>query len=823
MHKFQKILTFALAGAILTTTMSGCGGKKKNNPAATKTETIIETDSASKFSTWSDNAKVRAAIENKDFATAQFLSSARIEENPGDSRAHFFLGQALLEQGELIKARKSFEAAVKLAPEDLNYARELNKCLSAMADSAIELDLPSEAIELLKKLLNDNYLPGQTEQKLATVYTSTSEKLINAGNTEEAESILREAINIIPDHADLKVKLAMLLINSDRLMEAERILKALKETNPDCEQGLVAYAMLLHRTGEMSKANSTLEEALQISPANPEALALKASFSQDIPALTVTQTPESDMGLDAILDKLKQLEKTGSFSGQKRLLETIVENFPKEDWALLNLSIVSEKLGQIDNAIQSIEKYLALKPESAKGQMQYARCLYQKGQNDKALAILDQLESTYPDKLELLSERGQIMARMGNFAQARELWSLVLKTSPEHISTLFNLGQLEMESGNNEEAKAYFEKIISKEPFNNKYRYFAGINLIQSGMKDQAHALWETAKASMNTEDPYAAKILMALGEGKPTPATNLPVPVIASESESIAEPVIVQDHEINETSGNSDYEKGLEYARGGFFNEAIQSFRAVLLQDPSNFNALMNLGKVYTATGKQNFASVFYLKALKLDPQNVFALKSLANSYADVGMHSLAVQINEQVKITHPDQLEGFPKYAKATLKNDPRAIEPMIQALLAEKLNAEAMAVIQNALGQQSELTVLHLLQGDIFKQMGQFEQAMEAYKTAIIREAQNPEPYIRIGDLYLASGQADNAIEEYQKALKSGFIDPDSMFVIVDRFRQTNHEADAKSVLGRLKGMNLNQEQLKKLDQRLGINTPAPIKEE
>lgn len=847
MNKPCKILTVALAGALLATSMSGCGGKKKKNPVATKTETIIES-SESKFETWSENAKVRAALDSKDYATAQSLAGSRIEENPGDARAHFFLGQALLEQGDLIKARKSFEAAVKLAPDDLNYSRELNRCLAAMADSAIELDLPSEAIELLKKLRNENYQPGQTEQKLASVYERTSEKLISAGNGEEAEALLREAINIVPDHPDLKVRLAMLLISSDRLMEAERMLKALKETNPDSEKGLIAYATLLHRMGEVSKASSMLEEALRISPANPDALALKASFAQDVPVVTVTRMPESDLSLEAITDKLRLLEKTGSLSEQKKLLETITERFPQEQWALLSLSTVCEKLGKIDEAITAIEKYLALQPEAANARLQLARCLYQKGEHDKALEIIDQLEPNYPDKLEILSERGQIMARMGNFAQAREFWKQILKANPEHVNTLFNFGQLELESGNHEEARAYFEQAIRKEPFNNKFRYFAGINLIQSGMKDQATALWEASKASLKADDPYAARILRALGEesstiarapdsalSAPPPSLNTPPAIItepaaASDTETAADqgivtdpPIIIPGHVIDETPADSEYEKALEYARGGFFNEAIQSFKAVLVQNPNNFNALMNLGKVFTATGRQSAASAFYLKALKLDPQNVHALKALANSYSEVGMHSLAADITEQVRVAHPDQLDGFPRYTQTAVKNDPRSIEPLAQALLSEGLTAEALAVVQTGLAQQNELTVLHLLQGDVYKQMGQAEQALQSYNTALSREPQSPAPFIRIGDLYLSSGQASNAIEEYQKALKTSFIDPDSMFIIADRLHQAGRDADARLVLGRLKGMNLNQEQLQKLDERLGKPAAATVKEE
>ncbi|HNX77190.1 MAG TPA: tetratricopeptide repeat protein [Candidatus Rifleibacterium sp.] len=833
MHKIQKVLTIAVAGAILATSLSGCGGKKKSNPVAGKTETVIEADSDGQYAKWKDNTKVRTAIDSKDYATAISLATARIEDSPGDARAHFLLGQALLEKGDLIKARKSLEAAVKLSPDDLNFSRELSRCLATIADSAIEKNLPGEAIEVLKKLVKEGYKPEATAQKLAGVYDSASLKLIESGNYDEAETLLREGTNVLPDNPEIKVRLADLLISNDRLMEAERTLKALQETNPGHTPGLIAYARLLHRMGEVGRAGQIIEKILSNNPGDADALALKSAFNKDIPVVTVSRMPETNLNetsLSGTLEKLKLQEQSGNLSEQKKLLTTITNSFPSEEWALHKLSVVCEKLGQIDEAITSIEKYLQLKPDHAKSQLHYARCLYQKGDHVKALEIIDRLESTYPDKLEILSERGQVMARTGNFAQARVCWKQILDQNPDHAATLFNFGQLEMESGNHDVAATYFEKAIRKEPFNNKYRYFAGLNLVQGGQKEKADALWQASKSSLNSQDPYAARILKAIGEETPsTPGTaslaSPPPPLNAAipAGAPIPEITVVPGHVINESPLDPDYEKALEYARGGLYNEAIQSFKTVLINDPGNFNALMNLGKVFTATGHQAQAVAFYLKALKVDQRNVHALKALANSYSEIGMHNLAAQITDQMSVSNPDQLEGFPKYTQKAIKNDPRGIEPLAQALMAEGLHAEALAVVQNGLSQQSELTILHLLQGDVLKQMGQHEPALESYKNALSRDPQSPAPFIRIGDLYLASGQVTAAFDEYQKAMKSSFIDPDSMLIISDRLRQMGREADAKMVLGKIKGMNLNQEQLQKLDQRLGTSLAAPPKEE
>lgn len=818
----RKILAASLIGGLVAVNMAGCGGKpKQKNPTAAKTETVSEKEVSS--STWEENAQIRAAINSRDFETAKKLASERIAESPRDARAHFLLGQALMGEENLILARQSFETAVELAPNDRNYQRELNNCLTAMADSAMEKNLPSEAVGLLKTVLADRHQTAETEKKLAAAYLMTAESLMESGSNADAESLLREAINLIPDRPEPRTRLAIMLFETDRLMEAERIFKTMRETHPEHVEGLVAYAGLLRRMGEIRQANEVLNEAIRIEPDNSSANALKKMINQDVPAIVVESASGSSVSLAEAQNKLAMLEKTGNLLEQKKYLNIIINQHPAEYKALLQMSMVCEKLGQLDDALSYVEKFLTYEPQSDHGRLQYARCLSQKGDNSKALELIEQVEGSYPDRLELLNEKGQIMARAGNFAQAKTLWDSVLTTDSEYTATLFNYGQLEMEMGKHVEAQSYFEKAIRKEPFNHKFRYFAGINLIQSGLKDQAHALWQSSRSSLNNDDPYAARIIRALGEETRSSTVinlNSPPPGLAATTNT--EEISVPSHVINESPADPEYERALEYARAGMFNEAIQSFKSVLSRDENNFNAMMNLGKVYTATTNHNQACALYLKALKIDARNIFALKALANSYAEIGMHTLAAQITEQVSVAQPDRLEGFPRYSQRNLRNNPRAFEPLAQAMIDEGLFAEASAVVQTGLAQQVEMTSLHLIQGDIFKSMRQFDQAMDSYKTALNRDPQSPLPYIKMGDLFMASGQLTSAAEEYNKALKAGFIDPDSMFVIADRFRQMGRETDANRVLGRLKGMNLNQAQLLKLDQRLGTNLASQQEE-
>lgn len=801
MKKIMRLTVAALACSLTATIFPGCGGKpkKKENPVAVDTAKVENKD----FDDWKENTEIRAAIESGNYASARAEINDRLQTNPRDARAHFLLGQCYLGEKNFNKARRSFETAIELAPDNRNYSRELGRCHVEIADDLLNKDMPSEAAENFKKAIELDFQPKQTELKLAEAYSVSAQTLIDRGNTSDAETLLREALQLLPDRPSLRVDLAKLLINGDRLMEAERILKALCETNPEYEHGLTAYAQLLYRMGEVKTAANYVSQALAIAPADTEALRLKKLLLNDVPVVT-PPVPEQ-ITPEIAKNKLLDLEKGQQFSEQKRILLMLLEQFPNEAWAHLKLSEINEKLENYDQAMSHIQNFLAAEPDSDQGNFQLARLLQQKGQLEDSLNLFNRLNSSYADKEAILIEMGQVYAKMGRFDEAKSSWNLVLESDPENAAALFSLGQLQMETGDHSGAQQYFEKAVHLEPGNAKFRYFAGLNLIQSGLKDQAHSFWMASKSFLNSEDPYARRINNALGEAahqvQPV-ETSLPL-------------VHVPNSIIEEAPVDSDYQKALEYARNGYFNEAIGGFRAVISRDPSNFNALMNLGKVYSVSGQPAEACALYLKALKLAPQNIHALKALANAYSEIGMHRFAAEITSQAQVSHPGSIEGFPSYksSSSAIKNSPRAYRPLIQAFLHEKLLQEAQAMIQSGIDEQSQSAEMLLLQGEIQKELGQYESALDSYRKALELEPQSPMPYLKTGDLLIAAGQFTNAAGEYDKALKAGFIDPDTMFIIVDRYKQLGREAEAQRVLGRLKGMNLNQSQLAKLEAHLG----------
>ncbi|MGM0598453.1 MAG: tetratricopeptide repeat protein [Candidatus Rifleibacteriota bacterium] len=811
MTRFTRFTATLLLCAFLAAIFSGCGGKRKKETNPVSVE--APEDTTEEFASWQQSTEIRAQIENGDYESARRQLIKTIDADPQNAQAHFFLGKCYLEENELNRAKNSLQNAVDLDPLNRDYARELGKCLVKISDRQIDEELPSESIANLKKALLLEFEPNQTRDKLANAYSKTAQTLIENGNSEDAENLLIDALNQIPDMPSLRVKLAEVLIENDRLMEAERILSTLSETNPNYEKGLISYASLLYRMGEVNNAKDVLNKALSIAPADPEGLALKAKIERNVPA--IEPEPDLDESPAQIKEQFEQLKSSGDYAQQKELLNQLVTKFPEEGWAYLELSQIDEKLELYDEALKNARLFVESSPESAEGKFQLASVFTQKGAYEKALNLLKSLNDSAVPEEEILNLSGQILARMGNFDQAREKWNQALEINPEHAATIFSIGQLEMETGKIDQAQHHFEQAVKIDPFNAKFRYFAGLNLIQSRLQKQAHNFWAASIEYLNRQNPYTERIMRALDK------ENENLQNISNEVESQPEdlPLVkVPSSVIEESAPDPEYKEALDYARKGYFNEAINGFRNVINRNPSNFNALMNLGKVYAITGKTARSCALYLKALKIEPANTHALKALANAYSDIGLHRFAAGVTAEARTTHPGALQGFPEYKEATsrIQNNPRAYQPIINALLAEDLDQEALALLKTGISEQQESATLLMLQGEIHKELGQFDTALDSYRKALKLEPQNPQPYVKAGDLLLSAGQYSKAIQEYKKALKASFIDPDTMFVIVDRFKQLGRDNEAKRVLGRLKSMNLNQRQVAKLEAHLG----API---
>ena len=174
-------------------------------------------------------AEQRTLLENgiEDYVAAQLASAERPE-------AQTKLGNLYAARGELEQAETAYETAIDLNPV---------------------------------------FTPGYIN--LADLYRVS-------GNETAAEKVLRRAIRVVPENADVHYALGLSLIRQQRGDEAIGELRLASTLNPDNAHYIYVYAVALNSTGKPEQAIMVLQGAHHAHPNDVEILNALVAFHRDM-------------------------------------------------------------------------------------------------------------------------------------------------------------------------------------------------------------------------------------------------------------------------------------------------------------------------------------------------------------------------------------------------------------------------------------------------------------------------------------------------------------------------------------------------------------
>ena len=95
------------------------------------------------------------------------------------------------------------------------------------------------------------------------------------GRTEEATTLLTDAIKIFPDYFDAHLMLGKLFLNANRLEEATGELDRARQINPKDDRAYQSFGVILMRQKNFAMAVAVYSEAARLNPANPVNTLLK--------------------------------------------------------------------------------------------------------------------------------------------------------------------------------------------------------------------------------------------------------------------------------------------------------------------------------------------------------------------------------------------------------------------------------------------------------------------------------------------------------------------------------------------------------------------
>lgn len=480
-----------------------------------------------------------------------FYPSARAEDLP---RALDFAEQALKHQdrpaavyralSRAYTARQQYDRAQTAIEESLRQKPGDTDSILAYLDlQGIRLGDIKQMREDLKRFEANTEDPW-IQFSLAMVYLKYY-KLHGQTDFSEVSALLQNVRRALPQYAFVPVKLAWIETLSNRYDEADRLLKEALQIDPN--NYMIHYKtgyLLMNSPRHAASAEAHLKKSIELLPAFGHAeqqlgtLYLNQNRFEEARASLLrahTQLPTSaatSMQLGLLAERQNQLSQAYSY-----LLQALDnsgklqgEN-PERGRTRLHLSRVALKMNRASEAeaharaaiserditpSEAYQQLISLPLE--RGDYLAASNLFQEYQQtgavlsdaDKRLYqriyLLEQLAAR-PNDAALLNDLGGLALVENRLAEASSFLERAAAAAPSQPAILFNLGLLRLTQQNHAAAATAFRQVLTQDPTHRKAAYNLGRALAALGDKPAARQTWEDLLARF----PGDADALQAL------------------------------------------------------------------------------------------------------------------------------------------------------------------------------------------------------------------------------------------------------------------------------------------------------------------------
>jgi tetratricopeptide (TPR) repeat protein len=574
-----------------------------------------------------------------------------------------------------------------------------------------------KAITEMRQALRYNEKSGAIRVELAALLQS-------AGDTQGALATAEEAARLDPANTDVHWLLANIYSRTsgrgatarEGLRKAVKELETLRDIEPSDERAYYALGGAYLDLDEPQKAIQAFEKFQQLNSG-------------------------SNAGFREIA---KYYEKIGNRDKCIEYLQKAITAVP-DDWeSLLKLANTYSRASKNEEAIPIYRKILDLVGEdNTTVRSQLALSMVEAGQSGEAVKLLEEMmASTHNDaNLQVLYSR----ALIGNnqFPKAIDTLKSVLGGDPDNIEANFYLGSAYERSNHLSEAAAIFTQLLEKSPGDSE-EYKANRVVFQQHLAADYQEMGEPAKAiaiyeEMVKRDPNPRLFYQLLNAYRITRQFDKALPLGKEQFEKNPE--------------NADI--GLVYARtladAGKVKEGIDILSAMLLKDPGNVDAYVNLSQIYLQNKHYADAEKILRRAEDKKLDNDRLKFQLATIYERQKEFDRAESLLEQI------------------LKEDPRNASALnyIGYMLADRgiRLQEAVKYVEEALKIDPNNGAYLDSLGWAFFKLNDLQNA-ERYLTEAVNLIKNdPVIHDHLGDLYYKAGDYGKARDSWLKSLNHG----------------------------------------------------------
>jgi tetratricopeptide (TPR) repeat protein len=355
-------------------------------------------------------------------------------------------GNQFLQEGKIRDATEAYRKATQLDPDNAQWHYNLSLALSRLGDRQ------GQKQELEKTLALDSNM-GIAHNDVGLVHLSE-------GKLNEAESDFKVALEIDPAFAEAQNNLGVVYSQEGQESKAAALFRQATESDPLYARAFVNLGLQLARQGDLPAAEHQIQLALKLVPNDPGALTAFGMvegklkhYQESVQAFrqVVAGKPDSadshlNLGI-ALADAYDLPGALKEFSEAMRLAPNNAAAYYNKGRALYDLDRRKEALPFLETACK-------LNPDYPEALYLLAVVL---GGSPQAIQVLDRLLAIEPENAAAHYMLGQTLLSEGQTPKAIAEWKIAVKLDPQNSSSLYNLART-LAKANDPEAQEYMER-----------------------------------------------------------------------------------------------------------------------------------------------------------------------------------------------------------------------------------------------------------------------------------------------------------------------------------------------------------------------------
>ena len=544
----------------------------------------------------------------------------------------------------------------------------------------------------------------QIDPRFAEAHYKLAQCYLKQGSWAQAFQELNRTVDLQPDNWPAQLEIARLFLASGKHQNAKDRALLILRSNPKHGE---AQILLSQADFALGNPKDALEEARAATEMAPE---LSASFLNL--ALIQARTGAST-DAESSLKKAQSVEPTsikplltlGSFYQQQKRWSDAEKQFqaaialaPKNPVPRAALANLYLSQGQESLAEQTL---MDAKQQLAGDPSAY-RLLgdyyLSRDQNAKALTEFAALSAQYKNDVSVQKTYVQLLILNRKLDEAEKLADALLKKTPQDAEVLILKGQIQRQQKKIAESIQTLQQACKNAPDNAFGHYQLGLAYREKGDTPQAEIEWRAAVRLR----PGLVDAWLALGASATQRRDWRTLEEVSNQ---------VKKHSPNRIEGYLDH-----------------------------------------ATARVNQGDALGAEADLIHVQQLAPDSPLP--YAKLGELRLAQR--------RPEDAENLFRQALAHNPDSPEAMRGMVEALLHKNKPADALRFVSDQIIRNPNSPGLYLLQGEVFLQTKQWDQAQSSFARAIELDDKNVRALALLAQLEAARGQPDQAIANYQRAI-------------------------------------------------------------